>query len=493
MNITFFSAKQAVLGAVLLAAFGVVGMANAAVTITEPTTTINGDPASATVLPEAEVTIVINASKTGGQCENNWNYTKVTVTGPEGYLAEYVSAPFWGDDGKPEGGGKTSDSVTFDAPVGVGVYGVLIEVVGGGEIYGTNPVVNCNDSVFGIPAWPITANRTLNVEIPPSIEMLSISPLDGVRYVGDTNPVTYVAKVKVSGSPVSGNLQCVIFDLFRGDGWQEVDVTGQGYNVPGTYDILLPSPDYDVSALAVGQYDVLAIASEQTCDDFTDDDFTTATYRGGEDDQYYAGTVLNIVDYFTIDGYKFNDLDGDGVWDKEAGELGLEGWTISATDGKTSTTTTTGKDGYYSFEVWDGVWTVTEVQQDGWSQTAPKGLSCEFTTGREEGSGENGRQTEDFRCDFGNKENKDEQEEEPRRSSSTGTRVGDRDRSSRDSSDSSDTTETLKTPVGQVLGESTSVVPVGAPNTGAGGTAPLSVQLPALTAILSTRSFRKVS
>lgn len=50
------------------------------------------------------------------------------------------------------------------------------------------------------------------------------------------------------------------------------------------------------------------------------------------------------------------------------------------------------------------------------------------------------------------------------------------------------------TPDGQVLGESTSVMPLGAPNTGAGGTAPVSVSLPSLTAILSgVRASRKVN
>ncbi len=46
------------------------------------------------------------------------------------------------------------------------------------------------------------------------------------------------------------------------------------------------------------------------------------------------------------------------------------------------------------------------------------------------------------------------------------------------------------TPTGMVLGEATSTMPVGAPNTGAGGTAPVSVSLPTLVAILSTATRR---
>lgn len=46
------------------------------------------------------------------------------------------------------------------------------------------------------------------------------------------------------------------------------------------------------------------------------------------------------------------------------------------------------------------------------------------------------------------------------------------------------------TPTGMVLGEATSTMPVGAPNTGAGGTAPINVSLPTLVAILSTTTRR---
>ncbi len=46
------------------------------------------------------------------------------------------------------------------------------------------------------------------------------------------------------------------------------------------------------------------------------------------------------------------------------------------------------------------------------------------------------------------------------------------------------------TPAGMVLGEATSAMPMGAPNTGAGGTAPVTVSLPTLVAILSTTTRR---
>jgi len=81
------------------------------------------------------------------------------------------------------------------------------------------------------------------------------------------------------------------------------------------------------------------------------------------------------LSYFSIDtlgsigGIKFNDLDGDGV--KDPGEPGLPGWTINLA-GPTPGVTVTGAGGAYSFiNLKAGVYTVNEVQQAGWTQTAP--------------------------------------------------------------------------------------------------------------------------
>jgi fimbrial isopeptide formation D2 family protein/uncharacterized repeat protein (TIGR01451 family) len=82
-----------------------------------------------------------------------------------------------------------------------------------------------------------------------------------------------------------------------------------------------------------------------------------------------------------ISGFKFEDLDADGVWD-QPGEPGVAGWTIqlSALDslnplgGTLSATTVTVSDGSYLFTgVADGSYRVSEVQQpqNGWTQTFP--------------------------------------------------------------------------------------------------------------------------
>ena len=75
-------------------------------------------------------------------------------------------------------------------------------------------------------------------------------------------------------------------------------------------------------------------------------------------------------------GYKFHDLDADGVWDE--GEPGLSGWTIfvdydndgSPDGGEPYDVTTT--DGSYSITgIEPGTWKVREEMQLGWTQSLP--------------------------------------------------------------------------------------------------------------------------
>ncbi|MFN0137144.1 MAG: LamG-like jellyroll fold domain-containing protein [Phycisphaerae bacterium] len=74
-----------------------------------------------------------------------------------------------------------------------------------------------------------------------------------------------------------------------------------------------------------------------------------------------------------ISGVKYNDLDCDGT--RDAGEPGLPGWTIIATNTVTGQTfsVTTGIGGVYNFTNLPlGNYTITEVQQPGWTRSQPE-------------------------------------------------------------------------------------------------------------------------
>ncbi|GEM_PF-3315751 len=73
-----------------------------------------------------------------------------------------------------------------------------------------------------------------------------------------------------------------------------------------------------------------------------------------------------------ISGMKYNDLNGDGS--RTPGEPGLKGWTIHlySSSGDLVDSTVTAADGHYAFtNLEDGIYTVTEVEKAGWTQTAP--------------------------------------------------------------------------------------------------------------------------
>ncbi len=82
-----------------------------------------------------------------------------------------------------------------------------------------------------------------------------------------------------------------------------------------------------------------------------------------------VGPVVLECELARLDGHKFLDRDGDGLWGPE--EPPLQNWEIRLSDGKV---THTDEYGYYAFEnLAYGTYTVSEVcpQGEGWVQTTP--------------------------------------------------------------------------------------------------------------------------
>jgi hypothetical protein len=76
---------------------------------------------------------------------------------------------------------------------------------------------------------------------------------------------------------------------------------------------------------------------------------------------------------WSISGTVFKDVNGNGA--RDADEFGLAGWNVQlAKEGSVINATSSGQDGSYKFEnLAPGTYTVSEVAQEGWSQTVPQG------------------------------------------------------------------------------------------------------------------------
>jgi hypothetical protein len=94
-------------------------------------------------------------------------------------------------------------------------------------------------------------------------------------------------------------------------------------------------------------------------------------FEQNESGQATGGT--GTADPLSINGSIFNDLNGNGV--RDSGEPGLANWTITLTAPyqKSPINTLTDSNGNYTFTgLAPGNYTVGEVLQSGWIQTAPK-------------------------------------------------------------------------------------------------------------------------
>jgi hypothetical protein len=169
--------------------------------------------------------------------------------------------------------------------------------------------------------------------------------------------------------------------------------------------------------------------------------FTLFT-NNGNDSFVITGLTENCLppvdpQTYRISGFKWDDANGNGVYDEsgsesEPEESTLSGWEIFLTQGATTTSTTTDGTGAYYFDVLAGEWTITEESPSGWTQTgqyqygAPVTSSsqsfgaCTFTIPDSE------NQPAFYTCSFGNQEDPESIDTEPEQRStggSSGTRI----------------------------------------------------------------------
>lgn len=88
----------------------------------------------------------------------------------------------------------------------------------------------------------------------------------------------------------------------------------------------------------------------------------------GAGEAHFEGNDFGNWQAAIISGHQFDDSNADGIWSE--GENGLSGWGIQLSNGEEQST---GADGSYAFSVRPGTYTIGELLQGGWRQTAPAG------------------------------------------------------------------------------------------------------------------------
>ena len=297
---------------------------------------------------------------------------------------------------------------------------------------------------------------------------------------------------------------------FESDGINEMTIEAGDYAVVETvYGNYTPSySEGCTGTIAQGGSETCTITNTYNPPEYSQSSYySQGSYGGGNEDPTYL-----------VFGYVWHDENSNMCWegtncseeDATTTEPDLDGWTVEITNGETTFSTTTDETGYYSFMVPAGTWTINEVLQQDWVKTFPAdnghvvvvGLVTQdedsnfFATvfhfliqtahaqapesygpfnfegvfsGSSYSQGSYGGGNPYSQGSYGGGNGKKIE------LSSSGGGGGTTD------------------PVPEVLGEAATVIPVGAPATGAGGTAPVAPTLPSLFAILTSRTFTRIS
>ncbi len=145
------------------------------------------------------------------------------------------------------------------------------------------------------------------------------------------------------------------------------------YNDNGLLDTGEPSAvtasdgTYTINGITPGIWKVKEVAQSQWYQSYPAIGYHEHEFAGG---MTYLDNNFGNYQNATKSGYKWHDLNADGLWNGE--ELGLPDWTIEAVQGVVVVdTATTDADGYYEFSLPPGEYTFREVLPAEWIQSYP--------------------------------------------------------------------------------------------------------------------------
>jgi uncharacterized membrane protein YgcG len=292
------------------------------------------------------------------------------------------------------------------------------------------------------------------------------------------------------------------------------------FEADGTNAVTVATGTYSVTEAAAAGYtttynncsDIVVLANATTTACVITNTKTVNQYSQAS---YYAQSAYGNGDpTFLVFGYVWHDKNESDIWEKSEpnpadNEVDLDAWVVNITNGSTTLSTTTDPTGYYFFKVPVGTWTITEVLQTDWNQTFPNATSHVVNITNPLTHLEKPSffaqlinyliptalaqvPTTYGPFDFGNVfkgSSNYSQGSYGGGSYSQGSYGGG---SNGGGGGSSSGSKKKSAPVPQVLGAATTALPVGAPNTGAGGSSQTDT-LPSLVAIATVRTVLKKS
>lgn len=354
------------------------------------TTSATVDGSSNTVVaPGASITVAMNVHTYGSGSDDNWHSSRYLIEGGSWHC---VNTPDHNSDG------NYTESFTITAPNTPGTYDLSVRAYngdncssGGGSTkvlhnaitVQSNPAkivatkIVCDDESL-LPNW---GDNTPNVNITADTAADFVKNNEGHCWFAEGWNFQWSKDYNTyNPGDNAGEINDAVWHTFGptdGSGVATVEI-----NNPNTSKLWLREVMQDGyihfsgDTSAAGGWD--DVSAEFYCHtDVINYDNWDWIAEPSNNHTYYcvAWNVAERQPTYGFEGYKWNDLDGNGQWSDEPG---LEGWTIKLyQDEQEIGSTVTNENGWYSFgDLPAGEYTVCEVQQTGWAQTYPVDPNC---------------------------------------------------------------------------------------------------------------------